>query len=167
MTSALMRVATVSSCCVSSLMPAFSVSRRTCTSGSSISFIRSGQAAFVDLRALALGELVDQDGVGGELVAGVGGDPALLGELVERVAAAGGVEQVAGDRGVEDEVGRDVAERLGVVGDHGAVAGGLDDEARVVGLPRERDVPARVGREAPLGLARDQLALGDLGRRRA
>ena len=76
----------------------------------------------MDLRALALGQLVDQDGVGGELVAGVGGDPALLGELVERVAAAGRVEQVAGDRGVEDEVVRDVAERLGVVGDHGAVA---------------------------------------------
>ena len=102
-----------------------------------------GQAALLDLRALALGELVDQDGVGGELVLGVGADPALLGELVERVAAPRGVEQVAGDRGVEDEVGRDVAELLGVVGDDGAVAERLDDEARVVGLPRERDVRRR------------------------
>ena len=57
------------------------------------------------------------------LVVGVDRHPALLGELVERVAAAGGVEQVGGDLGVEDEVARDVAERLGVVGDDGAVAG--------------------------------------------
>ena len=110
---------------------------------------------------------MDQHGGGGQLVAGVGGDAALLGELVERVAAAGRVEQVAGDRGVEDEVRRDLGERLGVVGDHRAVAGGLDDQRRVVGLARERDVAARVGREAPLRLARDQLALGDLGRQRA
>ena len=123
------------------------------------------QAALLDLRALGLRERVDQDGVGRELVAGVGGDPALLGELVERVAAAGRVEQVAGDGGVEDEVRRDVAERLGVVGDHRAVAGGLDHGRRVVGLPRERDVAARVGGVAPHRLARDQLALGDLRRR--
>ena len=63
-----------------------------------------GQAALFDLRALRVRERVDQDREGRELVAGVGGDPALLRELVERVAAAGGVEQVAGDRGVEDEV---------------------------------------------------------------
>ena len=70
-----------------------------------------------------------EDGERGELVAGVGGDPALLGQLVERVAAAGRVEQVAGDGGVEHEVGRDVDERLGVVGDHGAVAGGRTTSA--------------------------------------
>ena len=126
------------------------------------------QAALLDLRALALGQLVDEDGVGGELVAGVGADPALLGELVERVAAAGGVEQVAA---------RPRCRRRGSAGRRRAAwrrgrsparsPSGLDDEARVVGLPRERDVAARVGREAPLRLARDQLALGDLGRRRA
>ena len=93
-------------------------------------------------------------------------DAALLGQLVERVAAAGRVEQVGGDLGVEDEVGRDVAERLGVVGDHGAVAGGGDELGRVVDLARERVRAARVGAEAPARLARDQLALGDLGRER-
>ena len=50
------------------------------------------------------------------------------------------------------------------MGDDRAVAERLDDEARVLGLPRERDVPAAVGREAPHRLARDQLALGDLRR---
>ena len=136
-----MRVATVSSWRVSSLMPAFSVSRRTRTSGSSISSSSGCRPRSCDLRALAVGELVDQDGGGGEVVAGVGGDPALLGELVERVAAAGRVEQVAGDRGVEDEVRRDLGERLGVVGDDGAVAGGLDDQGRVVGLPASAMLP--------------------------
>ena len=99
------------------------------------------QASLLDLRSLPVGELVDQDGGGGEVVAGVGGDPALLGQLVERVAAAGRVQQVAADRGVEHEVRRDLGERLGVVGDDLAVAGGLDDQGGIVGLPREREAP--------------------------
>ena len=122
------------------------------------------QTALLDQRALVFGQLVDEHGVGGELVAGVGADPALLGQLVERIAAARRVQQVGADRGVEDEVRRDVAELLGVVGDHRAVAERLDHEARVVGLPRERDAPARVGGVAPGRRSRDQLALGDLGR---
>ena len=122
------------------------------------------EPALDDLWALAGGELVDQDRIGGELVAGVGGDAALLGELVERIAAAGRVEQIARDGGVEDGVWRHVAERQRVVGDDRTVAGGGDHRGGVVRLPRERDVAARVRRVAPLRLARDQLALGDLGR---
>ena len=122
------------------------------------------EAAFDDQRALRLRELVREHRARGERVAGLGGDPALLAQLLQRIAAASRVEQVGGDRGVEDEVGRDLGERLGVVGDHGAVADGGDHVGGRVDLARERDVPARVGREAPLGLARDQLALGDLGR---
>ena len=152
---------------VSSLMPASRSRAGPCTSGSSTCVQQLLQAALLDQRALALRQLVDEHGAGGELVAGLGGDPAFLGELLERVAAAGRVEQVGGDRGVEDEVGRDLGERLGVVGDHRAVADGRDDVGRVVDLAGERDVAARVGREAPLRLARDQLALGDLGRQRA
>ena len=68
----------------------------------------------------------------------VDGEAALLGQLVEREAAAGGVEQVGGDLGVEGEVGRDLAERLGVVGDDRAVAGGGDELGRVVDLAGER-----------------------------
>ena len=117
-----MRVATISSCLVSSLMPCLLGLAQDVHERQLDRVHQVGQAALFDLRALALGELVDEHRAGGELVAGVGADPALLGELVERVAAAGRVEQVGGDRGVEDEVGRDVAELLGVVGDHGAVA---------------------------------------------
>ena len=122
------------------------------------------EAAFDDQRALCLRELVREHRARGERVTRLGGDPALLAQLLQRIAAAGRVEQVGGDRGVEDEVGRDLGERLGVVRDHGAVADGGDHVGGRVDLARERDVPARVGREAPLGLARDQLALGDLGR---
>ena len=122
-----------------------------------------GQAALLDLRALRLRERVDEHGEGRELVAGVGGDPALLRELVERVAAAGGVEQVAGDRGVEDEVrpGRRRAPWRRGRSRRGR-RGRAMTVCRVLGLPRERDVPARVGRVAPHRLARDQLALGGL-----
>ena len=79
----------------------------------------------------------------------VDGQPALLGQLVQRVAAARGVEQVGGDLGVEGEVGRDVAQRLGVVGDHRAVAGGGDQLGRIVDRAGQRVVAARVGAEAP------------------
>ena len=52
------------------------------------------------------------------------------------------------------------------MGDHGPVAGGLDQLGGVVDLARERVVAAAVGAEAPARLARDQLALGCLGRLR-
>ena len=133
-----------------------------------MSVSRSVEAALVRAaRRWRLGELVDEHGAGGLLVVGVDGDAALLGELVERVAAAGGVEQVGGDLGVEDEVGRDVAERLGVVGDDRAVAGGGDELGRVVDLARRaRGRRRRRRRSASCVLAREQLALGDLGRQR-
>ena len=121
------------------------------------------EPALVELRGLLLGERVDEHGVGALLVLGVDGEPALLDQLVERVAAAGGIEQVGGDLGVEHEVGRDVAERLGVVGDDGAVLGGGDELGGVVARADERVAAAGVGAEAPVLLARDQLALGDLG----
>ena len=132
-----------------------------------MSFSRSSRPRSWSCAALLLGELVDEHGAGGLLVVGVGGDAALLGELVERVAAARGVEQVGGDLGVEDEVRRDVAERLGVVGDDGAVAGGGDELGRVVDLARRaRSRRRRRRAKRHFVLARDQLALGDLGRRR-
>ena len=121
------------------------------------------EAALVELGGLLLGERVDEHGAGALLVVRVDGEPALLAQLVERVAAAGGVEQVGGDLGVEDEVGRDVAERLGVVGDDRAFLGGGDELGGVVDRADQRVAAAGVGAEAPLGLARDQLALGDLG----
>ena len=121
------------------------------------------EAALVQLRGLLLGERVDEHRAGALLVLGVDGEAALLDQLVERVAAAGRVEQVGGDLGVEHEVGRDVAERLGVVGHDGAVLGGGDELGGVVALADERVAAAGVGAEAPVLLARDQLALGDLG----
>ena len=93
------------------------------------------EAALVQLGGLLLGERVDEHGAGALLVLGVDGQAALLAQLVERVAAAGGVEQVGGDLGVEGEVGRDVAERLGVVGDDGAVLGGGDELGGSSSLP--------------------------------
>ena len=101
------------------------------------------EPALVDLLGLALGERVDEHGERGLVVLGVDRQPALLGELVERVAAAGGVEQVGRDLGVEDEVRRHVAERLGVVGDDGPLLGGGDELGRVVDLARERVRAAR------------------------
>ena len=133
---------------VSSLMPCFSHSRRTWTSGSSICSSRCDEPALVDLLGLALGERVDGHGQRGLVVLGVDRQPALLGELVERVAAAGGIEQVGGDLGVEDEVRRDVAERLGVVRDDGALLGGGDELGGVVDLARERVRPRRRRRSA-------------------
>ena len=105
-------------------------------------------------------------GAGGVLVLGVDGQAAFLGQLVEREAAARGVEQVGGELGVEDEVLRDGAERLGVVGDHGPLAGRGDELGRVVHLAGQRLVAAGVGAEPPALRARDQLALGRLGRDR-
>ena len=86
-----------------------------------MSVSRSTSPRSCELRGLLLGERVDEHGAGALLVVGLDRQAALLAQLVQRVAAAGGVEQVGGDLGVEDEVGRDVAERLGVVGDDGAV----------------------------------------------
>ena len=57
----------------------------------------SAQPALGELLALPGGELVDEHRARGGRRPRVGGDAALLGELVERVAAAGGVEQVGGD----------------------------------------------------------------------
>ena len=122
------------------------------------------QPALGDLLALALGELGDQPGALRLQVLGEDGDPPLLGELVERVAAARRVEQEAGDLGVERELGRDLAERLGVVGQHRAVAGGDDELGRVVDRADDRGAAGRERGEAPAGLGRQQLALGDVGR---
>ena len=99
------------------------------------------EPALVQLLGLLLGERVDEHGAGALLVLGVDGEAALLDELVERVAAARRVEQVGGDLGVEDEVGRDVAERLRVVGDDGAILGGLDELGGVVGSPTSAWLP--------------------------
>ena len=118
------------------------------------------QPALAQLLALAPGELVDQHGVDRLRVVGLDRHAALLAQLGERVAAARRVEQVGGDLGVEDEVRRDLAERLGVVGDHRPVAGGGDELGGVGDLAGERVRPARVGAEAPAALARQQLALG-------
>ena len=85
----------------------------------------------------------------GVLVVGGDREAALLAQLVEREAAAGGIEQVGGELGVEDEVAGDVAERLGVVRHHRPVAGGGDQLGRVVDLARQRLAAARVGAEAP------------------
>ena len=95
------------------------------------------EAALVQLLGLALGERVDEHGARRACSSSaLTAMPALLAQLVERVAAAGGIEQVGGDLGVEDEVGRDVAERLGVVGDDRALAGGGDELGGVVDLAR-------------------------------
>ncbi len=124
------------------------------------------EPALADLLALEAREVVDEHGARGLGIGGVDGHPALLDELVERVAAARRVQQVGADLGVVDEVGRHLAERLGVVRDHRPVAGRRDDLDRRRARPRQRLLAARVGAEAPVGRARDQLALGGLGRGR-
>ena len=124
------------------------------------------EAALAHLLALAAGELVREHGARGLGIVGVDGHAALLAELLERVAAARGVEQVGGDLGVPGQVGRDLAERLRVVRDHGAVARRRDQLGRVGDLAGERVRPAGVGAEAPAARARQQLALGHLGRGR-
>ena len=97
-----------------------------------------GEAALVQLLALLGGEVVDEHGAGGVLVVGGDRQAALLGQLVEREAASGRVEQVGRELGVEHEVPRDLAERLRVVGDDRAVAGGRDQLGGVVDLAGER-----------------------------
>ena len=62
------------------------------------------EAALADLLALAAGQLVREHRARGLRVLRLDRHPALLAQLVERVAAAGGVEQVGGDLRVEGEV---------------------------------------------------------------
>ena len=93
------------------------------------------QPPLTQLLALAPGELVDQDGGDRLRVVRLDGHAALLAQLGERVAAPRRVEQVRGDLGVEDQVRRDLAERLGVVGDDGTVAGGADQVGGVATSP--------------------------------
>ncbi len=122
------------------------------------------EPALAQLLALAGRELVDQHGLDGLRVVGLDGHAALLGQLGERVAAAGRVEQVGGDLRVEDEVLRDLAERLRVVRDDGAVARGRDELGGIADVADERERPAGVRAEAPAAVARDQLALRGLRR---
>ena len=98
-----------------------------------------GQAALVELLALLGREVVDEHGAGGVLVVGGDGQAALLG-TARRAGSRGGRGR-AGRRASSVSKTRlpgTVAERLGVVGDDGAVAGGGDQLGRVVDLARER-----------------------------
>ena len=124
------------------------------------------EPALVDLLGLALGERVDEHGERGLVVLGVDREPALLGELVERVAAAGGIEQVGRDLGVEDEVRGTSPSALASCATTGRLLGGGDELGGVVDLARQRVRAAGERAEAPALLARDQLALGDLRRER-
>ena len=90
---------------------------------------QAGQALLLQALALALGDHAGDDGALGQLVAAldVGGQALLLGQLDQRVAAAGRVDQVGGDHRVVLERRGDrrvlgAGDRLPVVGDERAVA---------------------------------------------
>ena len=99
------------------------------------------------------GERGGEHGVARDGVLEVRGQAALLHELAERVAAAGGLEQIGPEQRVVDEVRRHLVERLGVVGDDRPVADGAHDVRRAARLAGEHDLVA--GRaEAPAGRRR-------------
>ena len=116
------------------------------------------QAAVVELLALPRGERLDQDRLGADRVGDVARQAALLADLAEREAAAGGLEQVGGEQRVVDEVARHEAQRLGVVGDDLAVAERGDELLRPVARADEHAVAGRDGEAPGLGLG-EQLAL--------
>ena len=151
---------------VFSRTPSSSIRRRTGTSGSSISSMTVDEVAVDDLLALPGRQLADEQRLARELVLDAGrAEAALLEQLAQRVAAARGLEQVGAQQRVVGEVRRHDAERLGVVGDDGALAGGGDELRRVVHRAGQHLAAGRDG-EAPRALEREQLALGDLGRAR-
>jgi hypothetical protein len=113
----------------------------TWTSGSSMSVRRSTRPALVQLGGLLLGERVDEHGAGALLVVGVDRHAALLGQLVERVAAAGGVEQVGGDLGVEARLGGTSPSALASWATTGRSPGGGDELGGVVDAADQRVEP--------------------------
>ncbi len=121
------------------------------------------QPALVDLLALPVGERAEQDRVGGDGILEVAREAALLGELGERVAAACGLEQVGAEQGVVHETGGNDPERLRVVGDDRARAGGGSHLLGTCALARDHLAVARSG-EAPGGALDEQLALARLAR---
>ena len=163
--SARMRVADSSSRRVSSLTPAFSVSRSTRISGSSISVSRPPSPRSAICSRWRAASSATRPARCGLDVVRDDRDAALLGQLVEREAAPGGVEQEGGDLGVEGEVGRDLAERLGLVREHRPLAGGRDELGGVLDLADDRGAALRrsAAKRQPVS-ARQQLALGDVGR---
>ena len=96
-------------------------------------------------------------------VVGDDGDPALLGELVEREAAPGGIEQERRDLGVEGEVGGHLPQRLGLVGEHRSLPGGGDELGRVLDAADDRRAaprasaakrqPVSAGSSSPSGMS--------------
>ena len=122
------------------------------------------ELAIGELLALPLGERGGEHGVARDGVLEGRGQAALLHELAERVAAAGGLEQIGPEQGVVDELRRHLVERLRVVGDDRPVADGAHDVRRAARLAGEHDLVA--GRaEAPRAVDAEQLALRDLRRR--
>ena len=137
-----------------------------------------GQPAPTDLLALPGGQRVQQHRVGRRVVLEIGAQAALLGQLAERVRAPGGLEQVGGHLGVVREHRGNLAERLGVVGDHRAAAERLHDLLGRRGIPGEhlrgagrlhaeppaRD-PARTAGRAASRVARTAIATSRSGSR--
>jgi hypothetical protein len=101
--SARMRNATASRAATSSLMPRALRLVQDAHEGQLDGLEQLGQPALGDLLALALGQLMDEHRLGGDVVVAAHGHPALLAELGQRVAAARGIEQVGRHLGVEGQ----------------------------------------------------------------
>ena len=139
--------------------PAISMSRSTRTSGSSISVMRRVSPRSSSCSRCQAASASTSTASAADRVGHVARQAALLADLAEREAAARGLEQVRGEQRVVDEVRRDELERLGVVGDHLAVAERGDELLGAVAVADEHAVAGRDG-EAPRRALGEQLALG-------
>ncbi len=117
-----------------------------------------------DLLALPRRERPEQHGICGEGVLQVARQPPLFAQLGERIAAAGGLEQVGAEERVVAQPGRHEPERLRVVGHDGALAACRHHLLGSLAVADEHLLPGG-DREAPRGALREQLALRRLHRR--
>ena len=119
------------------------------------------QAALGDLLALPVGQRPEHQRAARERVLERAPQAALLGQLLERVAAPGRLEQVGPQQRVVHEPGRDQPERLRVVGRDGPLAA-LRHELLAAVAFAEQDLAVVGHREAPRPALGEQLPVGGL-----